>query len=496
MSDDNKLWVQVCKAKYYPKIGFWNAKCNTSASHLWKQVNKIKHKFKEEVVWSIGDGQKAHVISQPWFRGWEVTQQVTLGERGKTVAQLYDFDTDHWKMEELQRLFNTQQVATILAEVAKPTLDPQIKDRLIWLHTKAGNYSVKEGYQRLIQLAPRNGNVEGELWKRIWGWKGVVPKVRIFMWRLLSKALPVAQNMHTRINRFSPTCQRCHEENEYEVHCFFFCHGSRAVWFGSQLGFQTQHLPLNIVEAVKQIGRNLNEEDLKVFSYTMWELWKERNEAVLHKRHFQPKAVIQKVKGWLRPIENLPQIVPQDRHISNEGRYEYHGDGWQIITDGSWDVNQAAGTAHLIYKGGMLMALGVQSGKIGDAFLVEAVALRQAIEHLKVLTGLQQESVIQFYTDCECLAIAINENDLQNIPSWKAMKEVAKIIENIKDLGRAATLIHIPRKAVQGAHLLANQARTSQTSYIGVPNLNVWPDLQHFMVLDGQVFQQVQEAPP
>ncbi|KAJ3698468.1 hypothetical protein LUZ61_002173 [Rhynchospora tenuis] len=355
---------------------------------------------------------------------------------------------------------------------------------------------VKEGYKKLVERAPRTGNVEGELWKTIWGWKGVVPKVRIFLWRLLSKALPVAQNMHSRIYRFTPTCQRCHEENEFEVHCFFFCQGSRAVWFGSQLGFQTQHLPLNIQEAVKQICSGLNEEDLKVFSYTMWEIWKERNEAVLHRKMFQPKAVLQKVKGWLRPINASPQFVRHTGQNRNDGRYEYFETGWQVLVDGSWDVSQAAGIAYLTYKGGTLVSVGVQSHRTHDPFLTEAIALRHAILHFKVQEQAQQERTVHFFTDCVNLADAVNENDVQNLPSWKAIREVILIIQELKALGSGASVFHIPRKAVQGAHILANHARITQTNYRGIPNLFLWPGLQRNMVLDDQMFQQVPEAPP
>ncbi|KAJ4745978.1 Ribonuclease H-like superfamily protein [Rhynchospora pubera] len=399
-------------------------------------------------------------------------------------------------MEELLRLFTLQQVDTIIREVAKPTREQLVGDKLIWKHSKTGSYSVKEGYKRLEELAPRLGNMEGEFWQRIWGWKGVAPKVKIFLWRLLSKALPVARNMHTRINRFSPMCQRCNQENEYEVHCFFFCQGSRAVWFGSVLGIQTQHLPLEIGETIKQICNGLDEEQLKVFSYTMWEIWKERNEAVIHRRTFQPKAVLARVKGWLRPIEQNIQNAGHFKQESVEGRHNFRKDSWQVLLDGSWDVSKAAGTAHLIYKGGVLEAVGVQTNNLQDSFLAEAVALQQAIRHLREEVNLQQEQEVYFFTDCAGLATAIYEKDVQNLPSWHATRVVAKIIKDLEGLGKSAAVFHITRKGVEGSHLLANQARRIPTDYRGAPDHNKWPELQKYLVLDEQFFQQVQEAPP
>ncbi|KAJ4793940.1 RNA-directed DNA polymerase (reverse transcriptase)-related family protein [Rhynchospora pubera] len=496
MSDDKRTWAQVCKAKHYPRIGFWRAKSNASSSPMWKQVDKLKHRFKEEVVWSLGEGQNVNAVAQPWFRGWEMVQQVSHNDMHKKVAHLFDLEHNQWRMEELQKLCSNQQIDDIITEVVKPSSLVPVKDRLIWKHTNSGVYTVKEGYSKLVEMNTIVGNVSGNLWARVWGWKSVIPKVRIFMWRLLSKALPVAQNMHTRINRFPPNCQRCHEENEYEVHCFFFCQGSRAVWFGSHLGFQTQHLSLNIQVAVMQICANLDEEQLRVFCYTMWELWKERNEVVFQKKTFQPRAVLERVKGWLRPFGDTPQIMTQGRQMRREERYEVDREGWHILVGGSWDTNHAAGTAHLIYKGGLLVAIGLQSHNLQDPFLVETMALKLAIKHFIEITEVQGAQNVQLFTDCANLVSAIEENEIQNLPSWRASREMVTITADLQELGGGARVFHMNRRGVQGAHNLANHARTVPISYKGVQDLNLWPHLQHSMVLDEHFFQQVQEAPP
>ncbi|KAJ4757443.1 RNA-directed DNA polymerase (reverse transcriptase)-related family protein [Rhynchospora pubera] len=496
MSNDRTMWAQVVKAKYYPRIGFWNAKSNSSASPMWKQVNKLKQRFKEDVGWCIGDGQGVSAIAQPWFRGWEAMRQYTHLDAQKKVANLFDFANNHWKIEELQELFNQEQVKAIMEDASKPSVEMAVSDKLVWKHTNSGAYTVKEGYKQLVRNNPISGKIDGALWARIWGWKNVAPKVRVFMWRLLSKALPISQNMHTRINSFSPTCQRCLEENEYEVHCFFFCQGSRAVWFGSQLGVQTQYLPLDIQEAVMQICTRLDDEQVKFFCYTMWELWKERNETVLNKKSFQPKAVLQRVKGWLEPIDNTPHVAIQRRQMRREERFIVSREGWQIIMDGSWDGTQAAGTAHLIYKGGKLMAMGMQSHKLQDPFLTETVALKLAIKHTKELVDTDEAQSFHFFTDCANLVCAIEENEVQNLPSWRASGELLQIAADMSYWGSAAKVIHIQREGVQAAHSLANHARTGSTNYQGVPHNTIWPMLHHSMFLDDQFFQQVQEAPP
>ncbi|KAJ4807134.1 RNA-directed DNA polymerase (reverse transcriptase)-related family protein [Rhynchospora pubera] len=290
ISDDKKLWVHICNAKYCPKVGFWNVKLNSPCSRIWRNMVQRKDFFKENVKWSIGDGSRIKAVAQPWFRGWWEQTQITQGSKGKMVADLYDFSMMKWKVDELNQMFNQNQLSEITAIQPQPTRGGA-QDRLIWVQSKRGKYSVKEGYKLLRSQAnmPPNNEV-AVLWQQIQNWKGVVPKVKNFLWRLISGALMLSQNVHRRIHVVSAMCQRCHTENEFETHCFF-CHGSRLVWFGSTLGLRTHDLPLNVVTSIDHCTIHMTEEQIKIFSYTLWEIWKARNEAVIQYKRFEPVEI-------------------------------------------------------------------------------------------------------------------------------------------------------------------------------------------------------------
>ncbi|KAJ1695019.1 hypothetical protein LUZ63_011717 [Rhynchospora breviuscula] len=270
MGGSDKMWVKVCRAKYCPQIDFWDAKPYSSSSAMWRNIMNLKGEFKSNVRWIIGDGSKIKAVAQPWFNDWDISEQRTMAARKKMVADMFDFDTGQWREDALNEVFNSVQVQNIMQMHPKPARQAVCPDRLIWMQSKSGKYSVREGYQYLLQQTRENTiDARVNMWQKLQKWKGIVPKVKLFLWRLISGGLMLAQNVHRRINRISPMCQRCNAENEYEMHCFFFCQGSRAVWFGSRVGLRTQDLPLNIVEALQYCSTVLKENDIQEFSYTL-----------------------------------------------------------------------------------------------------------------------------------------------------------------------------------------------------------------------------------
>ncbi|KAJ4751837.1 Ribonuclease H-like superfamily protein [Rhynchospora pubera] len=381
---------------------------------------------------------------------------------------------------------------SLLQKVRKPEKRPGMRDMLIWDCTKSGRYTVKDGYECSIMRM----NVQGGIisWKYIWNWKNVVPKVKLFIWRLLSNALPLAQNLSNRIHAISPTCQRCHQENEFATHCFFFCQGSRMVWFAGELGIRTHDLPLDMVLAVEQLVQGMNEDQIPTFCYTLWEIWLARNEAILHHKPFQPVAVCKKIAAWkkgeyyteesLQPFQSI--VVP----------HEYLPNGWQIITDASWDTSQKTGVAYLVYYNGILQWVRMVSQEATDSFQAEAMALQEVMAWVKLLVPQNFMQKIQIFSDCLNLIMAAQEGNIFDIPSWKATSIVAELVHDIQTTGADIMLQHVRCEVVKPAHDLANHARRQTISYQGVPTVAFLREHGIGMKLDERFFQQVMEAPP
>ncbi|KAJ4773869.1 RNA-directed DNA polymerase (reverse transcriptase)-related family protein [Rhynchospora pubera] len=295
MSGSNKVWVHICAGKYYHNLGFWRASNVIGTSPTWRHTVRMRDFFKENVKWQLAGGDKVQALSQPWYPNWQVCVQATWRERKITVADLFDFATNDWKREQMVALLGEEGTNQVTSSVKKPVQIQGMEDMLIWAHTRSGRYTVKDGYNVLVS----NPQVQGVPWKYIWRWKNLIPKVRIFLWRLLANGLPLANNMHHRIHAISPRCARCQKENEYTMHCFFFFHGSRMVWFMGNLGIRVENLPMNFAEALEYLTQSMNEDAIRVFCYTLWELWLARNAVAFQQKNFDPVAICKKITAWV-----------------------------------------------------------------------------------------------------------------------------------------------------------------------------------------------------
>ncbi|KAJ4791099.1 RNA-directed DNA polymerase (reverse transcriptase)-related family protein [Rhynchospora pubera] len=385
VSEDDKLWVQLCKAKYFHKEGSWGAGIGMKPSMLWRQIVNKRDFFKNDVTWQLNDGTKVNAISQPWYSGWEISNNMARQHGQVKVADLFDQQTRLWKMRELNLMFGHEKAEIIHTQVSKPEGSPLLVDKLIWLKAKNGKYTVKQGYAHLQEGVTQVQRDQSNLqWVDMWNWKGVIPKVKVFIWRLISKTLPVAQNMHRRIHGISPVCHRCGTENEFETHCMFFRPSSRVVWFGSRLGLATHNLPLSIEDAFTTITQGLDEEGRRYVCYTLWEIWLARNQEFFQHKKLEPTLIWRKVNEH---INFTSRIEEEGLHSSSIGRHQMSLrlkiQEWMVIIDASCDAYGKAGMATLMYRKGELMCVVLNHQEEVDPFWGEALALLQALKCLK-----------------------------------------------------------------------------------------------------------------
>lgn len=109
------------------------------------------------------------------------------------------------------------------------------EDCLIWPRSGDGKYSVTTGYQFLLELDRRSSasssdvNPPKHFWNRLWR-IGVPNKVKVFLWRACSEALPTRKNQQRIKVLNDPTCSFCLIHQEDTVHAFWDCVDLHAIW--------------------------------------------------------------------------------------------------------------------------------------------------------------------------------------------------------------------------------------------------------------------------
>lgn len=173
-----------------------------------------------KLIWSLGDGRRCSALMQPWFEGAVISSERTAAERKLCVKDLVVEETGTWNVDLLIQFYDHQNCLYTLTNV-KPPREGACEDRLIFSDSTTGAFSVKKAFKHISQI---NQGVQGNLvWKLVWRKGSILPRIRIFLWKLMHGALPLAKILATRTSRGEPTCTVCNQGDEDVLHMLFWC---------------------------------------------------------------------------------------------------------------------------------------------------------------------------------------------------------------------------------------------------------------------------------
>lgn len=133
---------------------------------------------------------------------------------------------------------------------------------------------MKSGYRSITKqsLVHQMINGDSKFWLSIWNMKDVAPKVCFFIW----KAVLVAGEVGHRITGMSKACKLCSTGDETVIYTLFHCTIVRLVWFRSLLSLRTDGIQGSLEEMLRNLWEGIDQSQLVVFAYTLWEVWKSR----------------------------------------------------------------------------------------------------------------------------------------------------------------------------------------------------------------------------
>ncbi|KAJ4804033.1 RNA-directed DNA polymerase (reverse transcriptase)-related family protein [Rhynchospora pubera] len=457
----DKLWCRVFKAKYFPRRNFWHAKHYGPASHTWGAICKVKSDFANSVQWLIGDGENCAALGTPWVEGWQSNNPTTRAEQNLKVAHFWNRQNAVWDIQQLMATFNLQTVLQILSDPSKQPSALGHPDRLIWTPSYNGLFTVKSAY-KTVQLSRRQTYQPQQLPLHFfWKSKELMPRIKLFLWKLCSNVLPTAHRLSTRIPSLSQSCPRCQATTETDYHIFFSCPISRAVWFSSSLGIRSDLIQQTVPEFLEHCFLTLPRSSFIQVSTTLWAIWEQRNQWVFSKKVSSPQAILKRVQIVASPSsinvpEGDPSCTPVNQHPPQLDI------GITIVTDGAWNLS-GGGWGFLIFKDGILLEY--NCGAINNSpspMHAEAVAILSALQSLKNILPL---AIINSYhvtilSDCRNLIKAINNhnNERQELLDWRAKRKFFSILQEKGDI-TDISFSYISREHNLEAHILAARGR-------------------------------------
>jgi zinc-binding in reverse transcriptase len=327
----------------------------------------------------------------------------------------------------LANLFDVNGVEVIKMLQGVSKQNSLLSDRLIWTDAPNGRYSVKTGYNSLMEAAHRDEGTEVQpYWHTIWD-LDVIPRVKLFFWRAGHNALPVLAVIHNRIQGILPLCPICGVEDESVRHMLFDCDFARAAWFICPLQIRTPDLPMDFKQAVLELMSGMCATDQKTAGYISWEIWKARN-----KFHFEhtlpdPNQIVNRALALSLTRKAQPQTRQQtapDRTttlltltqgVEHAETAMQRGKNLPVaIVDASIDQSGRAGAGVTFYiVSGHLQLVHLTPIDASTPFQAEAEALKLAIPDWSS-PYFQKPSKI--FTDCKNLVDFLENGENEVIP--------------------------------------------------------------------------------
>ncbi|XP_050211971.1 uncharacterized protein LOC126662130 [Mercurialis annua] len=303
MHNPQSLIYQVYQSKYFPTTTILEGKLSGRPSWGWRSLLWGRELLIQGLRWQINDGSTLNYFKEPWIPGnypflpkARTTQQQTTG----VISDLINQTTRNWKTSMILEIFAQDDARTILALPLSYWPHP---DKLIWHHTRDGNYTVKSGYhiahnKGLREYQSTIPHLSKPDWKLLWGLQ-IPNKIKVFIWRCLHEGLPTGMALHQRL-LLPPNCKFC-EETESLTHLLLSCPFARQVWFQGPLNFRSDwdtfpSFSLHWKHTTSQLQNLASEtQALPLYCFTLWHIWKARNSRIF-------KDNLPTIEGTIRSI--------------------------------------------------------------------------------------------------------------------------------------------------------------------------------------------------
>ncbi|XP_078152638.1 uncharacterized protein LOC144547828 [Carex rostrata] len=420
------MWVQMVVAKYIPRSKLWTSKRTYNCTPFWRAIMKLRTLLLPMIKWCIGDGEKCEVFGQPWCPEALCTMPQNVNQRDITISELTGQEEDTWDVNRLIDLFGMQGCVRIISALTPPK--PQAgEDKLIFTQSTNGSFQVKDAYSHIRGLVNLPQEDPTGIWRLIWKRGKAVPRVRLFVWKLIQNGLPLNMTIASRTSQGDPTCPSCSQGDENPLHLIFNCSFARSCWFGSPLAIMSDALDTDgtVKSAFINLAAITDKESWTEALNTCWAIWRTRND----KAYAGKSPTFQQFSKYLSQMRNECTIAfAGDKVRQVTPRPATQDSGFNCMTDGSWISNWKGGLGFVLRKGDTLVAAKSKGVRACCPIQAEAQALLDAIQFVSA-EGIDQ---CVFRSDCEVLVNLCSSLQPPIQTDWRAFKEVQEIWERLK----------------------------------------------------------------
>jgi ribonuclease HI len=468
MTNTNSLCARVLKGRYFPECDFMQASVPRSASATWRAIVAGREALQTGLIKRVGSGDSISIWEDKWipdsysmkplFKPDDNELAKVSNTKLEKVSQLIDGSSWTWRRDLVRSVFALPDAEAILNI---PLRNGGGEDFYAWNHEVSGVYSVKSAYRALVnqkeRSAPDEGTVtetsttEQQMWAALWK-LNVVPKVRVFWWRVLRGILPDECTLKRRHIKQMSTCSICLAMDEDLMHAMIKCSHARRFWEEARrwLGVDLPRLhPTTWAKDILCDQQFSDQERAKIIT-VMWSIWHSRNRWKHDQELTDPEYSVKATREALTLLE-----VPRQQFV-------LPGHGWRppdfecvkINIDGAINFADGQGGAGGVARSScrLLGAWSKPLPGITNPLIAESLALRDGVLFAKI-RGLTQ---VIMETDClEVVNLWNTRHDSRSI--------VAPLLVEVGELALSFdsfVIQHVMRTSNYPAHLCAKRAST------------------------------------
>ncbi|KAL0796126.1 hypothetical protein Bca101_067503 [Brassica carinata] len=345
----------------------------------------------------------------------------------------------------------------------------ETEDIFIWQPLRSGVYTTRSGYcSAVVQKHPVSVMQSFNWIKDVWDEK-YSPKMKVFIWSIIQKALPLGENLQNRGFQSATLCIKC-KEKETAMHIFFTCPFAREVWskvplkqavhIAAGATFQDMIIAFRSMVCLPPSGISRN-----ILPWICWALWTARNTQIFEAKIQSAEEVstrgLRLAQEWIVAQGNLEQKEQRIRSLSGaKGDTDYRrsssgnntGSTSICRTDAALDkTSKRAGLAWIISNGPNTEAMqgSLTEDRVSSPIVAEALALRSGL-----IAAVERDLTrIKLYSD--------NITLIRAIKFETQAKEIYGIIHDIQRISSAFIEIsyhHLSRNLISDVDLLAKKS--------------------------------------
>ncbi|XP_009105597.2 uncharacterized protein LOC103831468 [Brassica rapa] len=407
------LLSRVLMGKYGGDGTFLEAGHRSVESHGWKGILIGRDLILQNAGWAVGDGESISVWADPWLS--LSAPRRPMGPTPERFANLKVKDLmlpngSDWNRDLIQQIM-PQEEATILSIKASRSGTP---DKLIWLGTTSGEYTMKSGYLKALESSPTSPPPNRAIdWnKGVWQLE-VAPKIKLFLWKIFQGALAIGDRLVTRNISTGTGCKTCNNVESIN-HLFLHCDIAYKVWklapFSScidsrrLLDLNTAWQGLSKLVCLPPTGISTG----PLAPWILWSLWLARNNRLFNNKISTPEEIVSRATAaaqeWLKEQRTEPPNT-KDTRVLGPPR---ETDSSRLQTDAAWRADlQCAGLGWTIIEKDQSTTHLSYCYFVSSPLVAEALAVRDALAHCRALGILR----LRCQTDSQQLVKALATKD-------------------------------------------------------------------------------------